>query len=165
MKTPRIHAGELFGIILFICLAIDLIVKLWIKSDILLIPFLRLNDLISGISISVGVIMLVGGCIAGYITHEAFKQALTHNGEVKYILKDGFFKYTRHPFYFALILITLSFVLPLQSYLLFVGFITLTVLVVIEAQREERLLLELFGDDYVSYKQKTGIFIPKLLNR
>jgi protein-S-isoprenylcysteine O-methyltransferase Ste14 len=162
LKKPTIHGGALFGIILLVCIAADLIVALCIKSDMLRIPFLRANAQIAAASMSIGVTMLVVGGIAGYVSHEAFNRAAGPNGQVKYILKDGLFKYVRHPFYSSLVVITLSFVLTLRSYLLLVGCAALTALLVLEARKEEVELLALFRDEYLSYQRKTGMFLPRL---
>jgi protein-S-isoprenylcysteine O-methyltransferase Ste14 len=165
LKKSTIHEGALFGVILLVCIAVDLIVGLCLKSDILRISFLHEHPRIAGVSISVGVAMLVVGSIAGYASHEAFNRAAGPNGRVKYILKDGLFKYVRHPFYSSLVVITLSFVLTLRSYLPLIGCAALTALLAVEARKEEVELLALFGDEYLSYQRKTGMFLPRLLNQ
>jgi hypothetical protein len=61
---------------------VDLIVGLWVKSDMLRIPFLWVDGWIPVVSIAVGIVVLIVDCVAGYVSHEAFNQAVAPNGEM-----------------------------------------------------------------------------------
>lgn len=165
MKKRQIHGGELFGIILLLCIAAEFINGLWVKSDNLRIHLLWSNEWISRLSICTGAVVLVIGCVAGYISHEAFNKAVSTNGDVRYVLKGGLFKLVRHPFYFSLILITSSLFLFLRSYILLAGLVIVTIILARDARKEEKHLLEIFGDEYLSYQQRTGMFLPKVFRR
>ena len=165
MKKRKIHAGEFIWIILLICVAADLVFVLLIKSDALRIALLRANKTISLVSISIGVFLLISGSIMGYVTHEEFNRAVSESGKVKYLIRDGFFKFVRHPFYLSLILLSFSLVLFFYSYILLAGWVLVTSTLVREARKEEILLIEEFGEEYVVYQSKTGMFFPKLVNR
>jgi protein-S-isoprenylcysteine O-methyltransferase Ste14 len=39
------------------------------------------------------------------------------------------------------------------------------VILVREARKEERLLAEEFGEEYLSYQRETGMFFPKIVGR
>jgi protein-S-isoprenylcysteine O-methyltransferase Ste14 len=165
VSKRKVHVGDLFGVILLVCIAVDLVASLWVKSDIFRIVLLRADKTVTGVSISIGTVLLVTGSIMGYVSHEVFKQAVAESGEVKGIIKDGLFKLVRHPFYLSLILITLSLVLLFDSYVLLVGSAVVAVILVSEARKEERLLAEEFGEEYFSYQRETGMFFPKIVGR
>lgn len=161
MDKHKIHAGGVFGVILLVSIAVDLVFGVWVKSDIFKIAFLRASGVVLGASVCIGAVLFVLGGVIGYISHEAFNRAVEEDGRVKYIIREGSFRWVRHPFYLSLILIVLSFVLLLDSYVLLVGLIVVTIILVREAHREEAILVEEFGETYLSYQRKTGMFLPK----
>jgi protein-S-isoprenylcysteine O-methyltransferase Ste14 len=157
----KIHAGGIFGAILLVSIAVDLIARFWFKLNIFKIGLLCTNKVVLWTSICIGVVLFVLGCIIGYFSHEAFNRAVEKDEKVKYIIKEGTFRLVRHPFYLSLILIALSFVLLLDSYVLLAGLIVLTPILAVEAYREEEILVKEFGDIYLDYRRKTGMFFPK----
>jgi protein-S-isoprenylcysteine O-methyltransferase Ste14 len=165
MNKPKIHAGGVFGVILLASIAIDLVLRVWVKPDILKMTFLRANGVVLLTSVCIGVVLLVLGGVVGYISHEAFNRAVEKDGRVITILQEGPFRWVRHPFYLSLLLIVLSFALLLYSYVLLVGLIVLTIILVREAIREEAILIETFGETYSDYQRKTGMFLPVRFRR
>ncbi len=161
MDKPKIHAGGVFGVILLVSITIDLVFGVWVKSDIFKIAFLRANGVVQGVSVCIGAVLFVLGGILGYISHAAFNQAVEEGGRVTHIIREGSFRWVRHPFYLSLILIVLSLVLLLDSYVLLAGLIVETIILVGEAHREEAILIKEFGEVYLSYQRKTGMFLPK----
>ena len=161
MDNHKIHAGGVFGVILMASIAVDLVFGVWVKSDIFKIALLRANMVVLGASVFVGAVLFVLGGVIGYISHEAFNRAVEESGRAKYIIREGPFRWVRHPFYLSLILIVLSFVLLLDSYVLLVGLILVTIILVWEARREEAILVDEFGETYLSYQHDTGMFLPK----
>ncbi len=161
MSRRQLHAGEIFGIVLLVSIAIDLIVGFGIKSNILRISPLHAGGWVSWSLIAAGVIAFVVGCVGSSMTHKAFNEAVSPNGEVKYILKSGLFRLVRHPFYLSLSLITLSFFLIFRSYILMAGLVVTAVILAGAARKEEKLLVETFGEEYLTYQRKTGMFFPK----
>lgn len=74
------------------------------------------------------------------------------------LITSGPFAYTRNPIYLSILLVSISYFLALQSY--FVIFITIPLIQILEAVREEEILLEkYFGKRYLKYKEKTPRFI------
>ena len=165
MSKRKVHVGDLFGVILLVGIAVDLVASLCVKSDVFRIVLLRADKTVTGVSISIGTILLVTGSVMGYVSHKVFKQAVAESGEVKGVIKDGLFKLVRHPFYLSLILITLSLVLLFDSYVLLVGLVGVAIILVREARKEERLLADEFGEEYLSYHRETGMFFPKIVGR
>jgi protein-S-isoprenylcysteine O-methyltransferase Ste14 len=74
---------------------------------------------------------------------------------------DGFYKYLRHPSYFASLLSFIGFGLTLNNWisLALIASAILTVFV-IRIKVEEKVLIEQFGSEYTEYKNATSGLIP-----
>jgi protein-S-isoprenylcysteine O-methyltransferase Ste14 len=67
----------------------------------------------------------------------------------------------RHPMYAAHFLLGIGQVLLLQNWLVGpANLLVFTPLYLIRVAREERLLLDRFGDEYRAYMERTGRLIP-----
>jgi protein-S-isoprenylcysteine O-methyltransferase Ste14 len=161
VKKRGPHGGELFGIMLLGSVAIDVAACVWISPQLLRVPCLWANGIVSALSIALGLAALIAGSLLGYASHEAFKQAVSPRGEVKHVLKTGPYRLVRHPFYLSLILIALGFFLLLRSYALLAGLLAVAVTLMAEAREEERVLVELFREEYLSYQEHTGMLVPR----
>jgi protein-S-isoprenylcysteine O-methyltransferase Ste14 len=85
---------------------------------------------------------------------------VAHGERPNSVVSKGAFRYVRHPLYSAAILFYLSLTIATAS------LFSLALLVVIFlfynyiAGYEERLMEIKFGEDYVSYKKRTGRWVP-----
>ncbi len=80
-----------------------------------------------------------------------------------YLITDGIYKYLRHPMYTANLLWAMAQMLMLHNWI--AGFAYLVVIIphtFILIQKEEKIMLEKFGDEYRDYLEKTGSLIPRL---
>ena len=79
---------------------------------------------------------------------------------------DGAFKYVRHPLYGAFLSVfNFGLAIYLNSYIFISWAILLHPLWHWAVRYEERLMTEIFGDEYAEYQQRTGRFVPKLRSR
>jgi protein-S-isoprenylcysteine O-methyltransferase Ste14 len=163
MKISHLHGGELSGVIFGVLIIFDLIAEYIIKTTIFKITPLINIGWLKNASIVIGIVLLIIGCMMGYISHEMFNKAVSPNGDVKHIMKEGVYSLSRHPFYLSLLLITLSFSLLLKSYILSLGFPIVVIILVNDAKQEEIILEKTFGEEYFNYRKTTGMFFPKLL--
>jgi protein-S-isoprenylcysteine O-methyltransferase Ste14 len=74
---------------------------------------------------------------------------------------SGAYAFCRHPMYSALILGAFAWSFYKTSYWGLGWSVFLCVLLHHKARREERYLLEVFGEAYTQYKKKVGRFFPK----
>ncbi len=79
------------------------------------------------------------------------------------LVKDGVFKYIRHPIYTGIFISFLSYGLYLHSSSKIVVSLLLLVLFYFKSVYEEKLLEQKFSD-YLAYKRKTGRFFPKFIH-
>lgn len=78
------------------------------------------------------------------------------------IVSSGPYARMRHPLYTAMFFWTVSLALVTASWV-FAGMVVLVALIFFtRVPREEAMMLEQFGDEYRSYIQRTGKFLPRL---
>lgn len=75
------------------------------------------------------------------------------------LVTTGIYKYIRHPIYIGLFLVLIGSELVAKSSL-FLSFLVMLVPFYIQAKREEKLLINYFGNAYKKYKRHTKMFIP-----
>ena len=77
------------------------------------------------------------------------------------LIKDGPYKYMRHPWYFSILLEVLSITLILNAYycLLYVFLINIPIFLV-RVHFEEKAMIEIFGGEYQEYKKEVWAFFP-----
>lgn len=78
------------------------------------------------------------------------------------LVTNGPYRYIRHPLYsFGFILLFALTILTAMWWVL-VGALFFLIFILWRTPREEAKLIEVFGDAYRSYMQRTGRFLPKL---
>jgi protein-S-isoprenylcysteine O-methyltransferase Ste14 len=77
------------------------------------------------------------------------------------LVRRGVYRSIRHPMYAAIWLFNLGQGLLLQNWLAgWTAFVSFALLYFVRAPREERMLLEHFGEPYRDYVERTGRLIP-----
>jgi len=75
----------------------------------------------------------------------------------------GAYKYFRHPIYAAFLsAFNPGLAFFLNNYIYLIWAILLHPIWHLIINQEEKLLIEIFGDDYIAYQSSTGRFIPKI---
>jgi protein-S-isoprenylcysteine O-methyltransferase Ste14 len=78
------------------------------------------------------------------------------------LIKEGPYSRVRHPMYTVLNSFSFGISLVTANFLI-IGFAILVILPFpFVAKKEERMLLDTFGDEYAEYMEQTGRFFPKL---
>lgn len=79
------------------------------------------------------------------------------------LVSHGVYKYMRHPMYGSMWLLGITQIMLLQNWIggpsNLIGFLPMYIL---RVPREERMMLDRFGEEYKNYMEKTGRIIPKL---
>ncbi len=78
------------------------------------------------------------------------------------LVTTGPYRYVRHPFYIALLMIAVANGLATANWFIFLGTFIVFVLLYQRTSKEELKLIEKFGDAYRTYMTSTGRFFPKL---
>ncbi len=81
------------------------------------------------------------------------------------IVKVGPYHYIRHPQYAAKLLASLGLLLFFKEFLFLFVFLFSALLFYFQAKSEEKLLTQVFGEEYKIYQSATGMFLPLPLIR
>ncbi|MBN1439419.1 MAG: isoprenylcysteine carboxylmethyltransferase family protein [Anaerolineales bacterium] len=158
-----LNGGKLSGIIIAGCILIDVVAGSVFGLSVLKIPTPIGMEWLSWMAVAAGIAALFAGSVVGYLSHEVFHKAASADGAVKFLMQDGVYASVRHPFYASLMMISLGLALLFQSLVLFLGFLIVVFILVRESRIEEKILENTFGGEYFRYRQKSGMFFPKLL--
>ena len=142
--------GQLIFLILFFTLwGID---SFYLKFSTILIDYIPIY-----VSAPIGGVLLI---LAGYLSYKGLKQVFGEVRDPPEVIRDGVFKYTRHPVYFGVILLYLG----LSIITLSLASLGLLVIIVIFydfiASYEEKLLTKHFDKEYENYKDDVPKWVP-----
>ncbi|MDO9536802.1 MAG: isoprenylcysteine carboxylmethyltransferase family protein [Thermoplasmata archaeon] len=105
-----------------------------------------------------GTLLTAGGFIfwmyVGYYMRHAFFD--------KELVTNGPFKYVRHPMYVAIYIMLSGVGLLFFSLAWFVIMAIFIPIWYIDSRIEERQMIGLHGRDYLDYKKRTGMFVPRV---
>ena len=119
------------------------------------------------LSISLGcVILLISALIIVWKAHQELGESYSQDLEIKQdhqLIVTGIYRIIRHPIYAGGFLMAISQVGLLLNWLAGLsGILTLTVFYLLRFKKEEQMLLDQFGSDYLTYQKQTPRLIPRL---
>ena len=81
------------------------------------------------------------------------------------VVKTGSYRYLRHPQYTSKMLAYLGLFLFFKDFLFLLVFFCSVLLFYLQAKSEEKLLIQVFGEEYKNYQATTGMFLPLVFRR
>ena len=78
------------------------------------------------------------------------------------LVTQGPYRWVRHPFYVTTALVMVSVTLLTANWLIGLGCLLILAMLAIRTPKEERMLVERFGQPYVAYMDRTGRFLPRI---
>ncbi len=79
------------------------------------------------------------------------------------LVKTGAYRYVRHPQYASKMIAYLGLFLFFKDFLFLLTFLSSVLLLYLQAKSEEKLLIQLFGEEYNAYQTARGMFFPLVL--
>lgn len=144
--------GQLILLVMFL--------GIWITDSFIFHYSTFLVEVVSNyIRVPIAAVVLIAGW---YLARGGMKTVFGTARENPEVISTGVFRIVRHPIYTGAILFYLGTSLITMSIasavfcLLIIGFY------IVIGKYEERILTEAFGNDYLEYKRKTGMFFLKL---
>ncbi|MEM7050242.1 MAG: isoprenylcysteine carboxylmethyltransferase family protein [Acidobacteriota bacterium] len=114
-----------------------------------------------------GIALAVGGILIQRQAAAAFRRVDTPmfvTAAPTVLVRDGIFRYLRHPGYVGLVMVTVGAVLILRSLVAAgIALVVYGIWLGIRIRREEAWLREIFGAEYDAYAAQTRRFIPFIL--
>lgn len=78
------------------------------------------------------------------------------------LVQNGIYSLSRHPIYVSLVLWAVAQPFLLHNFLVGVGGAVAVILIwFVRVPREERMMIDIFGEDYLDYMRRTGLFFPR----
>lgn len=77
------------------------------------------------------------------------------------LVTQGPYRWVRHPFYFTTALVMASVTLITANWLIGLSSIAILGMLAMRTPKEERALIDRFGQDYIDYMKVTGRFFPR----
>jgi protein-S-isoprenylcysteine O-methyltransferase Ste14 len=105
-----------------------------------------------------GLVLYAAGCvlrIGPMFTLKSRFRAPWTTQEEHYLVTTGFYRFVRHPSYLGLLLASLGWFLVFRCWIGFVVTLLLIPLGIPEIRKEEKMLLDEFGEEYAAYQQRT----------
>lgn len=78
------------------------------------------------------------------------------------LVKDGPYRFVRHPFYLALLLGVMGITLIMANWAVLLAAVIPGACIIARTATEERKLVERFGAEYEEYQRRVGQFFPRL---
>jgi len=135
-----------------------------------MLDFVFLQNLKFQASALLGLFLLVAG---GYVRMKARLQLKEKAGfktlaettrlqtmEGHRLVKDGLYKYIRHPLYLGETIRNFGFVITFSSIYGILLIAVATIFIAFRIRMEERMLIQAFGDEYREYQKTTKRIIP-----
>jgi protein-S-isoprenylcysteine O-methyltransferase Ste14 len=86
--------------------------------------------------------------------------------EKQTLVSHGPYRRVRHPMYTAFILLWVAFLLLSANWFIgFTGIMAFVWTTVIRTPKEEQMMADRFGEEYLAYKERTGRYLPRRLMR
>jgi protein-S-isoprenylcysteine O-methyltransferase Ste14 len=114
------------------------------------------------VKLPVGIILLM---IAAYLAKTGMTTVFGKNAQTVGVIRNGVFRFVRHPIYLSEIIFYLGLLLmnlSLAATLVWVAGILFLHLI---SRFEEKLLLERYGEEYRQYMKEVPMWIPRLGNK
>lgn len=115
-----------------------------------------------------GLGLALTGVLLTFVTHHTLGEMYSARHEIQkkhLLITEGIYSRVRHPMYTSLNLFSLAISLMSSNILLMVFALLVAVPFPWIARREERMLLDRFGNEYREYMKTTGRFFPRIRKR
>ena len=113
-----------------------------------------------------GLFVAIAALVMFHLTHRALGRNWSISLDVREdhrLITDGIYRRVRHPMYSAFWLWAIAQALLLPNWIAgFSGLVGFGILFFGRIAREERMMLEAFGDDYRAYMARTGRIFPSI---
>lgn len=151
-EHPYGDAGQIIALIIF--LTIWILDSFFYRYSTFLADRLPLYIRVIPAAVSFG--------ISGFLARSGLRVVFREVRDPPRVINTGVFSYSRHPIYLAALLLYLGFSLTTLSLISLAFLVVIFVFYDYLATFEEKQLEGKFGPEYLSYKEKTPKWLPRL---
>lgn len=134
----------------------------WFGNSLLRENFVPHSDLVGNIGLVFCVIGAIIACWSRYLLGKNWSLSIQRK-ENHELIQNGIYKILRHPIYTGLLLLFIGNALIVGDYRGLIAVIIVFISFWFKLLKEEKLLIETFGNQYIEYKNRTKALIPYLL--
>lgn len=114
------------------------------------------------VGVGIGILSFIAMLLLDQLPQRTHKQHDEHPKKISRLITTGFYSKIRHPIYLGAIQFNFGVFFAFRSFLMIIPAVLLSLMFYFDARQEEKYLIEKFGDEYIQYKAKTGMFLPKI---
>jgi protein-S-isoprenylcysteine O-methyltransferase Ste14 len=122
-------------------------------------PYTIIQHFRSGVNINmysyIGAVIMILSLVMFSYARIKLGSAFQASAKADHLVTDGIYKKIRHPVYLSGSLLLLGFIIMLHQYVLLIIWPGLVILQKFRINKEEKVLQEAFGDQYLNYKKST----------
>ncbi len=107
----------------------------------------------------------IGALLVIFGWKEIFRRYWSRERSQGELVTRSIYRFIRHPQYTGFLLLSLGMIFEWATFPLLIMWPVLVVLYYRLARKEEQDMEKEFGQQYVEYKQRTGMFLPRLVSR
>ena len=108
--------------------------------------------------LALGILFVLAGVLLWVSAGRQLNQAQLAGG----FATGGPFKYVRHPVYISMYVLSIGLGFLFFTPLWFLVLAVFLPLWYLECRKEEREMIEIYGQTYVEYQERTGMLVPKV---
>lgn len=124
--------------------------------------FVPHNNLVGNIGLAFCILGAFIACWSRYLLGKNWSVSVQKKNNHQ-LIQNGIYKSIRHPIYTGLLLLFIGNTLIVGDYRGIIAVIIVFVSFWFKLLKEEKLLTEIFGDQYITYKANTKALIPYIL--
>ncbi|MBD3255361.1 MAG: DUF1295 domain-containing protein [Candidatus Lokiarchaeota archaeon] len=157
--------GPIFSLTMLMWIAFSVIYFIAYESNAWIFMFeLLANDFTKIVAIGIMSFSLVLSVLFVKSVGKSIKNAVNTESRPK-LITTGIYHYIRHPVYTAILLGIFGTFLIIPNIIMLSFLIFMVLLLFLHSREEEKILIQMFGEEYKDYKKKTGRFLPKLIRK
>ena len=112
--------------------------------------------------LAIGIALIAVGVMLAHAAEKTHRESRHHPTKITKLNTTGLYARIRHPIYLGGLFLNFGIVFILRSLWMFVPAILFCLVMYFEARQEEKYLIDKFGEEYIEYKARTGMFLPKI---
>lgn len=124
-------------------------------------PIYPMIPIPSWVGIGIGIASFIFMMLMDQLPQRTHKQHDDHPSKITRVITTGFYSRIRHPIYLGSIQCNFGLVFAFRTLWMLLPAILLSLMFYFDARQEEKYLTEKFGNEYIQYKARTGMFLPK----
>jgi len=121
---------------------------------------LPIPDLLRWLGVALGIVSLPFLTWVHHVLDKHWDISLTLREDHK-LVTSGPYRWVRHPMYTVHIVYFFTWVLVSANLLLLINYLLTIILIFARIPKEEKMLLDQFGDEYRAYMKRTGRLLPR----